>query len=1174
MKKGLKIFVITLSSILGVLLLLMGCAILFLGSGRLTPIVNKYSSEFINGKIEFSSVKLNFFSEFPLTSLYLKDGRIISHALKDDTTAVQGADSLLVFNEFVVSINPFKAIFGKIDIKRISLEQPQIFGYISPKGNANWDIIQSSDTTSTESAALDLNIAHISIQQGAKVIFRSDKDSLLSEVNFNALSIDGNLTDNMPKLRIDHIALHSAELNGSLTKEEFTTSWTIDSLVLDREASVDNVAFSSNISARNRDVVLLNNQPISINGNYNYNDQTFNLDNLRFVVTQIPFVVNGYVRLEDQKIMSDLDVSSTDLEVKKFLELIPKEYSSSELRKLNTSIITNLSLKLKGEYAFNGSQFPSVVLNVEVPKGSVSYVGAPSKIDRVKFDATLSYDHQNPQNTSFDIHSLLVDGGGISLNGWIKGSKILTDPTVNLDITGKVDIAQSLKLLPKEFGYRGLGDLEIRAKGVFRPKDMNVKRVGNTALDLEIRTKLMRVRSPRDSISMMAQNTMFSLSTSQTRVGRNGKKYKFLGLNLESDTTRIRYKRGMLLTLAGTKFALSGTPSSLTKDTSKVNALRGLLESTNIEFNDADSSRYRVKDITLKFNQISSSKRSRSNVMRLNVAAGIISATTNGNRGFVRNSSFNMQVEKNRSTTRNSRREKALDSLQRVYPQIPRDSLFRYLRSRSKAEQDAFKGSDINMKVDGYIAKIIRQWSARGDIKAELGRISTPYFPIRNSFKNLDITLSTDSVECRSLNIHSGDSQLSFTGTISGIRRALTSSRGLGISAAIKSDSLNLNQLLTALGSGISYMNSSQEAKQKIIESSDDNELEKNIEALNNESNISQLLVIPSNIRADISLDVKRATYSNINIDRLHGALIMRNRVLQLKELSINSSAGEIDLSALYATYTPSDLQVGLDMEFKDVQVEQLIGIIPEVDTYLPMLSSFKGVVNCALAVTASVDTMMNVVLPSVNAALQIKGENMVLMDGQTFSKIAKTLMFKNKRENLVENISVQMIARNNKVEIFPFVMEIDRYRVGIGGTQNLDMSYKYHISILKSPMPFKFGVNISGTDFDHMRFGVGKAKYKSDNMPVVTDMVDSIRINLRTTFNQMIFRGINQARLSSTISVKVPTVDTDSLEVLSATDSLNLAREGVLEIDTTKLNLPEEIPLTKREQRRAKRRK
>lgn len=52
------------------------------------------------------------------------------------------------------------------------------------------------------------------------------------------------------------------------------------------------------------------------------------------------------------------------------------------------------------------------------------------------------------------------------------------------------------------------------------------------------------------------------------------------------------------------------------------------------------------------------------------------------------------------------------------------------------------------------------------------------------------------------------------------------------------------------------------------------------------------------------------------------------------------------------------------------------------------------------------------------------------------------------------------------------------------------------YLSILKSPLPFKAGVNISGNP-DKMKIRVGKAKYKDEVTPVAIHKVDSTRMDL-----------------------------------------------------------------------------
>ena len=132
---------------------------------------------------------------------------------------------------------------------------------------------------------------------------------------------------------------------------------------------------------------------------------------------------------------------------------------------------------------------------------------------------------------------------------------------------------------------------------------------------------------------------------------------------------------------------------------------------------------------------------------------------------------------------------------------------------------------------------------------------------------------------------------------------------------------------------------------------------------------------------------------------------------------------------------------------------------------------------------------------------------DLVLMDGETFAEISKMLMFKNKKRNMIDSISVDLMVKDGTIEIFPFLVEIDRYKAAVGGQHNIDMTFKYHISILKSPLPFRAGVDISG-NLDKMKFRITKAKYKDLFIPSRKAKVDSTQLNLRQRMRTILKEG------------------------------------------------------------------
>jgi len=148
------------------------------------------------------------------------------------------------------------------------------------------------------------------------------------------------------------------------------------------------------------------------------------------------------------------------------------------------------------------------------------------------------------------------------------------------------------------------------------------------------------------------------------------------------------------------------------------------------------------------------------------------------------------------------------------------------------------------------------------------------------------------------------------------------------------------------------------------------------------------------------------------------------------------------------------------------------------LDSLLPMAKSFGGVVNFRVRGTTKLNQDIGMIATSLASIARIEGKNMVVMDSEAFTSISKKLMFKNKEKNIVDKISVEILIKDNVIEILPAQVFIDRYIIAIGGKYNLDQTYNYQFSILKSPLPFKAGIDIVGNDED-FKIKLTRAKYK-----------------------------------------------------------------------------------------------
>ena len=75
--------------------------------------------------------------------------------------------------------------------------------------------------------------------------------------------------------------------------------------------------------------------------------------------------------------------------------------------------------------------------------------------------------------------------------------------------------------------------------------------------------------------------------------------------------------------------------------------------------------------------------------------------------------------------------------------------------------------------------------------------------------------------------------------------------------------------------------------------------------------------------------------------------------------------------------------------------------------------------------------------------------------------------------------MSTNLILKNNQIEVIPSLVEWDRYQAVIGGTHSTDLTFNYHVTVLKSPVPLDFGIDLTGR-FDEFHYKIGKCKFKN----------------------------------------------------------------------------------------------
>lgn len=249
--------------------------------------------------------------------------------------------------------------------------------------------------------------------------------------------------------------------------------------------------------------------------------------------------------------------------------------------------------------------------------------------------------------------------------------------------------------------------------------------------------------------------------------------------------------------------------------------------------------------------------------------------------------------------------------------------------------------------------------------------------------------------------------------------------------------------------------------------------------------------MVPKGIDLTLYTNLSEINFNDNVFNNVGGDITVRDGVVVLQELGFSSKAAEMQLTAIYKTPSIEDRFMELDFHLLDIEIDELIDLIPAVDSIVPMLKAFSGKAQFHLAAETFLEPDTKVhgdyfpVMSTLIGAAAIEGQNLVVLDNEIFDGIKKKLLMSKDAQNVIDSLDVELQVLRDKVDLYPTRLKMDRYEAIVSGRHNInkDLSCSYNVSLVECPLPIRLGVTISGpingiseSPLKHIK--VGKAKY------------------------------------------------------------------------------------------------
>ena len=386
---------------------------------------------------------------------------------------------------------------------------------------------------------------------------------------------------------------------------------------------------------------------------------------------------------------------------------------------------------------------------------------------------------------------------------------------------------------------------------------------------------------------------------------------------------------------------------------------------------------------------------------------------------------------------------------------------------------------------------LLLKWNPRLSVSMQHAKVDLADWEQNIVIPEIDFAYTNRECKIEQSKLIIGNSDFALTGQLRNIGRWMRNKGVLEGELNFVSEQTDADQLLALLSA------------EKGTEEEADTE-NKQAET-NNEKTDSEPFLVPKNVDLTLNTEIKKATAFGQTATNLGGKIYVKDGTLVLEEMGFICNAAKLQLTAMYRTPRRNHIYVGFDYHMLDVNIQELVNMIPQIDSMMPMLRSFKGEAEFHLAAETYTNAQYQIKPSTIRGAASIFGKDLVVMDNETFSTISKLLMFSKKTENRVDSISAEMTIYKKEIDVYPFCVSIDNYMVALGGRHNLDMTFNYDVNVLS---PIYLGVNVSG-NLDDLDIKLAPCKFAKDFKPLFHRKVDTQSAEIRSMIRESMRKNV-----------------------------------------------------------------
>ena len=208
------------------------------------------------------------------------------------------------------------------------------------------------------------------------------------------------------------------------------------------------------------------------------------------------------------------------------------------------------------------------------------------------------------------------------------------------------------------------------------------------------------------------------------------------------------------------------------------------------------------------------------------------------------------------------------------------------------------------------------------------------------------------------------------------------------------------------------------------------------------------IVEIPDNIDFTMEAAIGRMKYDDLTMKTVYGKLRIAQQRVKIDDFHMEMLDGEMIMNGYYSTLNPEKPKVGLVLGIKNFDIRKSYNAFVAMQKFAPIAKTAKGNYSTMLRFNADLDSKMEPILNSINAAGILSLSKVKINGSKTFAELAKSLNYDELNNISTKSFDVPFKIKDGKLIVKKFNVEVDNIPMTIDGVTFLNQDIDYNIDM------------------------------------------------------------------------------------------------------------------------------